>query len=78
MNRLISLQITDSEFRLTMLSMVYDANIEAVDNESDNGRGATLLTSQAVIMTKYCPPSKTTKGDKYSFETLAYPPRPQQ
>ncbi len=34
MNRLISLQITDSVYRLTMLPMVSADNIEAVDSES--------------------------------------------
>ena len=58
MNRLISLQITDSVYRLTMLSMVSADNIEAIDSESDDRIGATLLRhtiiiSEAAIMTKY-------------------------
>ncbi len=47
MNRLFSLQITDLVYRLTMLSIVYADNIEAVDSESDDGRGATLLISHS-------------------------------
>ncbi len=43
MNRLISLQITDSVDRPTMLSMAYADNIEDVDSESDDGRGAMCI-----------------------------------
>ena len=55
MNRLISLQITDSVYRLTMLFTVlsYAANGEAVDSETDD-RGTPLL------MTEYAPIQKKT------------------
>ncbi len=43
MNRLISLQITDSVYRLTTISMVSTDNIEAIDRKSDDRIGATLL-----------------------------------
>ncbi len=71
MNRLISLQITDSVYRLTMLFTVlsYAGNGEAVDSETDD-RGTPLL-----IMTEYAPIQKKHEGAKYFFQTLAYPTR---
>ncbi len=66
-NRLSSLQITDSVYRLTMLSTVlsYADKSEAVDSETDGDRQITLL----LLMMKYCPPPpKTLKGAKYFFK----------
>ncbi len=82
MNRLISLQITDSVYRLTMLSIVSADNIEAIDSESDDRIGAkllghTIIISEAAIMTHWptdrCPPSQELTSGWKQPESVNYP-----
>ena len=71
MNRLTSLHITDSAYKMIILSTVlsYADSNEPVDSDTDDDRGGPVL------MTKYCPPENH-EGGKIFFNTLAYPTKP--